>query len=149
MVCGTFRETKLYAAININVCVYIEKEKYIQNLLELHRKVFNKDTTIVGLEFMEQTYKGNVCFCWLLLLPGFLHPALLVTPLCCVVCCMMQRYCETVFFFLVSFFPCFHTKCVIWWNNTATGYIDPAGAQCEHRQAAPEPSMSPARFDEF
>lgn len=70
--------------------IYIEKERYIQNLLVLHRKVFNKDTTIVGVEFMEQTYKGNVCFCLFLLLPGFLPPVLLV-------CCMMQRYCETIF----------------------------------------------------
>lgn len=67
----------------IVMCLYREKERYIQDLLVLHIKVFKKDTTIFGLEFMEQTYKGNVHFCWLLLLLGFLPPVLLVLPLLC------------------------------------------------------------------
>lgn len=130
----------------ILMCIY--RKKYIQNLIVLHRKIFNRDTADVGLAFMEQTFKSNEYFCWLLLLPGFLLPILLILPVLCGLLSDVELL-WNCFFFLVSFFFCIHTKCIIWWNNTATGYIDPAGAQCEHRQAAPEPGMSPARFDEF
>lgn len=79
MVSGTFRETKLYTATNINM--HICRERTIRSELPvLHRKLFNKGTTVVGLKYMEKTYMGDVHFSWLLLLPGFLP---LVLPVIC------------------------------------------------------------------
>lgn len=83
MVYGTFRETKIYAAIIININVYIQREKKkntFRTYLYYTECVCLTDTTVVELEFMEQTYKGNVHFYWLLLLPRFLPPVLLVLP---------------------------------------------------------------------
>lgn len=40
------------------VCIY----RMIHNLVVLHRKVYKKDKTVIGLEFMEQIYKDFYIF---------------------------------------------------------------------------------------
>lgn len=131
---------QIFMLLLISMCIYREKQKYIQDLYCTERYL-TKTQLLLGYNCWSKYIRAmwvslssccSFCFC-------------LLFSLCCVVHCVMWWYCETDFF-LVSLFLCFNTKCVIWWKNAATRDLDPAGAQCEHCQPAPEPSMSPARF---
>lgn len=142
-------DKQCFCHYNVCMCVglYVEISKDSELICYLHKKHIKKHKTVVGLESTEEIYVGLVCFFWLLLLLGFLCHILCVLSILRGMLCVMRRYYETDS--SVLFVLSLHTKCVCWWYNAATRYTDPAGVHCEYCQAVPEPSMSPARFDEF